>query len=389
MSSQQVQVLLVSGNKATEKAVDRAISPIAGATLAHTVHDLSHMVSHLEKFEVPIVLVDISTKPAEMLIELEQLISDYGQTRFIVLNDSLRNDLILEAMAIGVRYFLLQESVGANLPRILQKLISETGVPYKEENDGGIVATVLSSGGGSGATTLAVNLANELQVALQEPSLLIDLDCAYGCIAAHLGVTGSYSVADVLDHNHEVDPALVRSSALSYSDNLHVLLSPASVDLANPKELRISKMPEALSACRQAYAQTVIDAPRVPMNIASVLAKSSNVTIICFQLTVKDVRIVRAMLSAMKESGISSEHVLLIANRYKKRSPMIRLVEGKEALGNLPIESIANDYRSALKGIDFGQPLEYAAPRSILRKDFRRLAARVISMSRSTKEARY
>jgi len=173
MSSQQVQVLLVSGNKATEKAVDRAISPIAGATLAHTVHDLSHMVSHLEKFEVPIVLVDISTKPAEMLIELEQLISDYGQTRFIVLNDSLRNDLILEAMAIGVRYFLLQESVGANLPRILQKLISETGVPYKEENDGGIVATVLSSGGGSGATTLAVNLANELQVALQEPSLLI------------------------------------------------------------------------------------------------------------------------------------------------------------------------------------------------------------------------
>jgi len=148
-------------------------------------------------------------------------------------------------------------------------------------------------------------------------------------------------------------------------------------------------MPEALSACRQAYAQTVIDAPRVPMNIASVLAKSSNVTIICFQLTVKDVRIVRAMLSAMKESGISSEHVLLIANRYKKRSPMIRLVEGKEALGNLPIESIANDYRSALKGIDFGQPLEYAAPRSILRKDFRRLAARVISMSRSTKEARY
>jgi pilus assembly protein CpaE len=384
----RAEVLLVSKDKAIVQAVAKAVAPLAGVALGRTAHDLDHMASQMDRSPAPIVMVDIASRPTEMIAELERLIPDYPQTRFIILNDDLRNDLILEAMAIGVRYFLLQDSVTTNLPRILQKLIAEGSPSLDEPPDRGMVVTVLSSGGGAGATTLAVNLANELQGPGDAQSLLIDLDCAYGCIAAHLGLKGSYSVADVLDHDHTVDAALVRSSALSYSERLHVLLSPASVNFADPKQLQADKLPEALAACRLAYANTVIDAPRVPMNIASVLSANSDVTVICFQLTVKDVRIVRAMLAALKRAGIGTDRVLLLANRYKKRSPMISIVEGKEALGNLPIESIGNDYRSALRGIDFGQPLEQAAPRSILRKDFRRLASRVVHLSRSANEAR-
>ena len=370
-------VLLVSKEPETIQAVSDTLRTNGEIPLVGVCTDLLDLVTHLQKERTAAVLVDIDPQPDEILKELHQVVERFRDIRFVVLAETFRNELLFESMEMGVRYFLLKESIATDLAGILQRLIGAGPLP---SSWGGLVTTTLSAGGGCGSTTVAVNLANELGLVTSKPSLLVDMDSAYGTVATYLGLDGRYGIADVLIRNNSIDPALISSSALSYSDGLHVLISPASVDLTMPRPLQYENLPGALEACRQVYGHTIIDAPRVSIDVAAALAKASAITLIVFQLQVKDIRLVRAIVSALEQHGVPTETILPLANRYRKRNPMISLAEGREALGGMAIEYISNDYRSALRGVNYGQPLAQAAPRSSLRKDLRRLAVRISRM---------
>lgn len=66
--------------------------------------------------------------------------------------------------------------------------------------------------------------------------------------------------------------------------------------------------------------------------------------------------------------------IVPVINRHRKRKQMISLEECRQALDVNDLELIGNDYRNAIRGINFGQPLAEAAPMSSIRKDIRRLA---------------
>ena len=65
----------------------------------------------------------------------------------------------------------------------------------------GSAVTILSAGGGCGATTLAVNLAAELGAIdpSSDPPLVVDLDYHYGAVSTYLAVQGDYGVLDLLN----------------------------------------------------------------------------------------------------------------------------------------------------------------------------------------------
>lgn len=381
----EFSVILVTHESETAEAVSAALGSENRISLSGVCANLSALAPHLKKATVSAVLIDISDRPVHMLKKLNPIIRSFHETHFIILNDELQNDLILEAMKIGARYFLSKETIGETLLRILQTFLTDTA--SREVSHRGIVTTILSASGGCGSTTIAVNLANELQLLDARPTLLMDLDTAYGGIATYLGLTGQYGVADVLDYKHGVDPALVKSSALAFSDNLDVLVSPVSVNLSNPRTLSYENLPEVLVACRQAYDVTVIDAPRVSMDIAATLAEASVITLICSELTVRDTLFIRAMVRALRERGIPLDKILPVANRYRKRNSMFNLNEERKALGGMEIQCIGNDYAAAAKSMNYGQPIAKIAPRSALRRDLRPLVARIAAMRYSSPDS--
>jgi Flp pilus assembly CpaE family ATPase len=57
---------------------------------------------------------------------------------------------------------------------------------------------------------------------------------------------------------------------------------------------------------------------------------------------------------------------------------MITLGECREALGDGNLEVIRNDFKSAVRSINFGKPLAETAPISGLRRDLRNLAEKLL-----------
>jgi Flp pilus assembly CpaE family ATPase len=307
-------------------------------------------------------IIDIDREPKRILKEVDPVISRFSSTRFIVISRDMRSDLVLDAMQAGARHFVLKGSILAELTGVLDRLVALNG--SSKHIGHGTAITVLSASGGAGGTTIAVNLAGELQ------------HRAYGAVASYLGLRGQYGVADVLSSSSRIDRELIATTAVVHAQDIHVLLSPASTCFASPATLAFEHLEVALKACREAYRYTVLDAPRVPLDAAAALAHASAATLLVFQLTVKDVRVAREMLTHLSARGVPAERILPIANRYRKRSRMLTLDEARRALGT-PAIPVTNDFKSAINAVNFGQLLAQAARKSALREDLRKLAQKV------------
>ncbi|MHC4704758.1 MAG: hypothetical protein ACYTFQ_29785, partial [Planctomycetota bacterium] len=82
-------------------------------------------------------------------------------------------------------------------------------------------------------------------------------------------------------------------------------------------------------------------------------------------------------VSSLTESGIARERIIPLANRVKKRGPLVRFEDTKRALGLSSCISIRSDWRKAMKSINHARPLAEAVRRSGLRRDIRELAVNV------------
>jgi pilus assembly protein CpaE len=381
MSTKQ-PILLVTNDPETAPAVNAALESNGHFVADGVCADLRELVACLERAPTTGALVDIDDQPVDMLGELDPIITRFVETRFIVLSKDYDNELVLEAMQIGARHFLLKRSIASELSGALRRLIPTGSV--KGERRGSVI-TVLGASGGCGATTVAINLANELHAVSSEPTLVIDLDHCYGAVRTYLGLDGQYGIADVLADAKRIDAQLVKSSALAYSDGLEALISPASTKISEPKPIQATNLGPALDACKRAYRFTVVDAPRVPSSVAVSLAHASYLTLIVFQLNVTDIRIVRDLLTVLSERGVSPERIMPLVNRYRRRHSMISLSEAETAVGSSALAVVRNDFRSVSRGINFGQPLAQAAPRSRTRRDLNQLAAKVLEGQASHK----
>ena len=370
------EILLVSESPVVRDAVTCALGPNNGFTLGAICSSLEDLAAFLEHEPKEAVLVDIDPNPRGTLARLEPLSRKFSQTRFIVFADEFQNDLVLEAMQVGVRHFMVKNRIASELIGALKRLLPNGAVLSPAQ---GRVITVLSGSGGSGATTLAINLANELGLLVEEPVLVVDLDLSYGAVGTYLGLRGQFGIADILARKGEIDAQLIRSTAHAYSERLHVLLSPAAIDVASASHLHYERLKETIQAGKYAYKYVVVDAPRIPSDTAAELATSSDMTFMVFQLTVKDVAVVRRFLAALASKGVAADNITLLANRYRKRYSMITVKEAEEALDGRHIRCLANDYRNAVACMNYGRVLAEFSPRSTLRYELRELAQNVFS----------
>jgi len=114
-----------------------------------------------------------------------------------------------------------------------------------------------------------------------------------------------------------------------------------------------------------------------PMSVAAELARASVLTLIVFELGVIDIRSTRAILTALTDRRVPPATVLPVANRYRKRSPMLSIEDARDALGGIAIGRVSNDFSSVVRSINYGQPVAKVAPRSALRNDIREIVTLV------------
>ena len=335
---------------------------------------LTELRAHLECAKPPVVIVDIDGDPQGVLGELDELVPLYPQTRFAVASSTSSRNLILEAMQAGARHFMHKKSIDVELDRVLERLLVDSA---RASLDLGSIVTVFSAGGGCGATTVALNLANELRLKSSQSVLVIDLDGCYGAVSSYLGVHGNYGIVDVLRQKERIDDQFITSSATSYEDGFDVLVGPGSFSGLSDGNGQFPNLAEALEACRAAYKYTVIDAPRVSKRTMQLLAGASKTVLVVLQSNVKDIKVAKSMISVLREFGIAPEKVLPLVNRFRRTGRGVPLNEVKKAIGSECLYRVRNDFKRITNSINHAKPLSESASRSAIRRDFCGLAENI------------
>lgn len=371
-------LVLMTKEKETAAAIRAALesgSVTVAPDLCDTMMELRTRLSKaVAGDEYKVAIVDIDANAEHALFELSKVVATYPHTRFIVISKDFSEKLVLHAMQIGARHFLRKSSIAAELGKVLEHLLVQ-GSRGPERL--GSILSVFSCSGGCGATMAAINIANELRLAHNKRVLVVDLDQHYGSVSTYLAVKGEYGVGHILTRQGAVDSHVVQSTAISYCDGFDVLLSPVSASSDVGITLDFAHLPAVLEACREAYDYTVIDAPRIPQSVVADLASISRVGVVVFQLTVRDVGYASSLISFLAEHGIPRERIVPLANRARRRGPLLKLEDSQRAIGASSLYPIRSSWAKAMKSVNRGLPLADVARRSGLRRDYRRLADQI------------
>jgi len=240
----------------------------------------------------------------------------------------------------------------------------------------GRVIAVFGPKGGTGTTTIAVNLAMSLAQRRPDGVAIVDLDTQFGQVATHLNVSGKRSLSDLAADEPALDEAeSLRAYATVVEPGLHVYPAPQSPALA---ELITPEVVERLlRTARGTFDAVVIDAGSHLDETTLGALEAADVTIITVRPEMAALRAAAALSDYLREIGALGPGTIYVANHVATRE-MVKLRQMETVLGARVAAEIPPDPANFLQAVNVGVPVAVAAPRSVAAQRLDRLAAMVL-----------
>jgi pilus assembly protein CpaE len=174
------------------------------------------------------------------------------------------------------------------------------------------VITVVSPKGGSGKTTVAVNLAIGLARRAQKQVVLLDFDVQFGDCASALGLRPEYSLVDA------ANAASYERSALKVFLAGHpsglALLSPPD-DLVAVDDIEQDAVKRTLAAFTEEFPLVIVDTASGVDRFALAAMEQSTDLLVVSSTDVPSIRAVRRQLDVLDEVGYVSQRRTFVLNR--------------------------------------------------------------------------
>src|SRR5262249_39913780 len=181
-----------------------------------------------------VVLVDIPGDNAALAIRSVDLLhQELPDSAVFAIGSMSQPQIIVQAMRAGAREFIERPTTTTDLLEAFVRLTSSQR-KLNREGSRGKVFTVVNAKGGSGATTVAVNLALALQSAHGNVAL-VDI-AQLGHAALHLNLKPLFTVADAIRNLHRLDSSLLESFMTRHNGGLQLLSGPNAPVIAEPFE---------------------------------------------------------------------------------------------------------------------------------------------------------
>ncbi|MEJ2747224.1 MAG: AAA family ATPase, partial [Anaerolineae bacterium] len=217
----------------------------------------------------------------------------------------------------------------------------------------GSVIAVFSPKGGSGCSTVAINMGVNL-AKLGYSTVLIDGSLQFGDVAVMLNMKPITSVVDLSDHVGEIDNELINSVIQKHQSNLNVLLAPPRPEMA--EVVTEAKMKDLLNTLRDLYDFIVVDTSSNLDGITLSILDVSDRIILVTQQNLPSLKNASRFfdLSASLEYG--AEKTCLVVNRVSDKKG-ISVKDISNTLKRPVVMTIPIDDDTVNSAIDQGVPL--------------------------------
>lgn len=299
--------------------------------------------------------------------------------------------LLIEAMRLGVKEFLslpvseeeLLAAMGRYRERRIRNMTVPSGTsPASEGRQGGLIV-VAGSKGGIGTTSIAVNLAAELQASGHRTALL-EMTPTYGDVAMFLDIEARYHWGEAFRNLDRLDFAFLSSLMTRHTSGLHVLTAPSQYEEAG--DVSPDAMDVFLRQMREGYDFTVVDLGGYLEDLAFMVMKSATRLLLVADLSLPSLASLKQLTEGLERLGtVGSDKIGLVFNRVVKKVA-VTVDEAEDIIGRKAFWQIPDDYQAVLSSINQGLVLRDTAPKSQVTKAVTKLAAAVAGERRAEKK---
>jgi pilus assembly protein CpaE len=308
----------------------------------------------LSRGRMSMLMVVLSPLP-DRALNLLRKIRFQGTCPVLAVGQASDSKLILRALHEGADHYLDETDLETQLDSVLQRL------QIKEEatrQPVGQVIGVLGVSGGSGASTLAVNLASVLARDLGRCAL-IDLKPGVGDLTALLDVKPTHNLADLCLNSARMDRAMFESALVPHASGIHLLAPPQMYE--DIRLITAQGVRKTLHLARDSFRFTVVDLEDCYHEEQLVALRQADFVLLVLRLDFTSLRSTKRILANLEQVGIGIERVRLIINRYGQAKEL-PLSQAEEALGQKIAFLIPDDPKIINAANNAGEPAVLRTP---------------------------
>ncbi|MCX6082827.1 MAG: response regulator [Chloroflexi bacterium] len=365
------RVLVVDDVSETRENIRKLLQFEADIEVVGAARSGREAVQLSDELKPDVILMDINMPDMDGITATELIRQRTPISQIIILSVQGDPNYMRRAMLAGARDFLTKPPMADELISAVRRAgdmarqersksiqvtasASMTAQPVSGvgTTDGRIIM-VYSPKGGTGVTTIAVNLAITLNND-ETRAVLVDGNLQFGDVAIFLNEHGKNTILDLAPRSDELDIEIVEGVMIKHAGSgLRVLAAPTRPE--NADNINSEQFAKVLKYLSKVYPYVVVDTTHNLDEITLAALDMCDLLILVVTQDIPAVKNVRLFLDLMKTIGITRDRVCFVMNKYDKRISITAERVG-ENLKQPIVSVIPLDERIVIPSVNRGVP---------------------------------
>ncbi len=384
-----IRVLIVDSNAETREKTRSLLGQEKDIEILGAARTGREAIDLAQETQPDVVVLDVNTQDMDEIGITEAICRRVPFAQIVILAVQVDPAYMRRAMQAGARDFIVKPPMADELRSAVyragglaqERRISSMRILPRSENSSeptrpqggfrGKIIQVYSPKGGTGTTTLAVNLAISLHSA-NTKAIVVDGNLQYGDVAIYMNEVGYHSILDLTQRIDDLDPEVI-TSVINHHEGSGVDLMAAPTRPEEGDKVTGEEFYKVLQYLRRLYTYVIVDTPPSLSEITISALDSTDLIILVTTQEIPSIKNSRLFLSVLDGLHVNRLRLIHVLNKYDR---MVAL--SPEKIGeNLKQEVallIPNESRTALRSENQGNPFIVGAREEPIAKAVMELA---------------
>jgi pilus assembly protein CpaE len=340
MTGEKFRVLIVDDVAETRENIRKLLQFESDVEVVGAARSGKEGIQLAKELDPDVVLMDINMPDVDGITATEIIRQKAPHIKVVILSVQGDQNYMRRAMLAGARDFLTKPPMGDELIsairrageiarteraqaaslRTIPAAMNAGASPASPLGFGltrGKVVSVYSPKGGTGCTTIAVNLA----VALHNEDtrvVIVDSNLQYGDVAMFFNEQGKNTISDLAPLADELDSEIVDGVLVKHAaTGIGILASPSRPEQAD--KVNADQFLKVVDFLRRMYAYVVVDTATYLSDVTIAAIDVCDVLVLVTTQDIPSIKNSRLFLDLMQTLKIERSRVVFVMNKFDKR----------------------------------------------------------------------